>query len=87
MEVKACSSCLYFKDISKFNKNKISKDKYDYLCKECAIKKAIHYAKLSKVECSCGKMIFKSDYSKHIKRDIHFKWLKIKSINNIAITV
>lgn len=70
---KRCSTCLFHKSTNDFYSDKSKKDKLSNQCRACVKKR-----ERAKVECECGKSIFKQDLQKHITRPIHFKWLNFK---------
>lgn len=76
---KRCSKCLYTKLASEFYFDKNQKFNLTSQCKECH--KKIKKIKI-KVECECGKTIFKSDLKSHVTRPIHLKYLNFKNTFN-----
>lgn len=72
---KKCLSCKEVKSISNFYKEKYSKDKLKYYCKECR-RKFYEKIKISYV-CECGRTILVPwNIPKHLKTQYHFKNIK-----------
>ena len=83
MSKKECKRCRKFKKISHFvNENKIlktccvcrGKDKKYKRKKTNIVKKKIY----NKIECKCGKIITRSNYSRHCLSKYHLRYVKEK---------
>ena len=74
MEEKKCSRCYLVKSVNEFCKNKSTKDGLHWECKTCKtelylINKGKYFPK---VECECGKSVYKYYLPKHLQKKIHF---------------
>jgi len=63
---KKCTMCKTLQDISKFSRNKTTRDGLQYECKECR-----NLRKLKKVVCTCGRSVSREYHDKHLTTEYH----------------
>ena len=81
LPMKRCVKCKEFKLLTEYCNNKYSMDGLYWVCNDCK-KEFYTLPYIKPITCECGRMVNKPYLSRHLKTEIHKKYLDLNFKNN-----